>query len=513
MIASLLSFRDTLPLFVVVPILMAVLSNFLYKRSRTVKVLASLGMLTVISLPFFTTFNDNYYVFGAHPEVRYFLGKGMPMAFNLGIGYQYTQVQMVLLLAFGMMSALSIGVAMTMRKRVSGVYLFLLLMAISTAYAVALVDDIFNLFVFFEICTVSQAGIVAWLNEDGAFKTALKYMLLGSVAGGMLLLGVAFLLGGTGVLNISDMFEFFSTTATQHEAPAIFMGLALLLFAWTYGGGLPPFHTIKADLYSSASAEAGAILQAISKVFLISLGIILARLFFWQDVTWQAMLVIATFAMMLGAFMAIIQVDFRRLVAYIAVNQAGIVGIGLSFFRRLPRYGPAGPAYAWGHEGMTYGIFHGFNEIVITSSLFISAAVILYAYGHTNMTKIRGLAQRNGGFAFLTLVSMLAVAGLPPLNAFQSEWRLIQFAFAHGFMTVGLLMVVSTVMVFYALAKAFVVMFLRPLPLGEKAEPLEIPFAMMLVLIVAVVLEIFFGLFPQLAINPIAAGLTGLFGG
>lgn len=512
MSSLLFSLKETVPLFVVIPILMGVLSNFLYKRSRTVKVLAGIAMLALIAFPFFTTVEENYYVFGAHPEVEYFLGEGVSMAFNLGIAYQYTEVQMVLLLAFAVMTALSVGVAMAMRERISGVYLFLILMAVSTACAVALVDDIFNLFVFFEICTVAQAGIVAWLHQDGAFRTSLKYMLLGSVAGGMLLLAVAFLLGSTGVLNVSDMFEMFSNV-TQREAPMIFMGLALLIFAWTYGGGLPPFHTIKSELYARASGEAGAILQAISKILLIALGIIIVRLFFWQDVTWQAMMVISTFAMMLGAAMAMVQNDYRRLIAYIAVNQAGIVGIGLSFYRRAPVMSTVGPVYGWGHEGMAFGIFHGFNEIVVTSALFISAAVLMYAYGHTRMPDIRGIAQRNREFALLTLVSMLAVSGVPPLNAFQSEWRLIQFAFNHGFMVVGLLMVVSTVMVFYALAKAFVVMFLRPLPMGQEAPPMEVPFAMMLVLMVAVVLEVFFGLFPDLAITPITAGLRALLGG
>jgi len=216
--------------------------------------------------------------------------------------------------------------------------------------------------------------------------------------------------------------------------------------------------------------------------------------------------------MMIGAVMAMLQNDYRRLVAYVAVNQAGIVAIGLSFFRR-PVYSSQGPVYLWGHEGMAYGVFHGFNEIVVTSALFISAAVLLYAYGHTDMTRIRGLAQRSKEFAVLTLISMLAVSGLPPLNCFQSEWRLIQFAFNYGYMTVGLLMVVSTVMVFYALAKAFLLMFLRPAGPETEVKPLELPFAMMLALTVAIVLEVFFGLFPELAINPITAGLGVLFGG
>jgi len=506
------SLKETIPLFVVIPIIVAVVSNLLYKRNRTVKALVSVGMIALICLPFFTSYDEGYFVFGAHPEVEYFLSEGVSMAFNLGIAYQYTQVQMVLLLAFAVMSSLAVAVALVMYERISGVYVFLILMAISTACAVALVDDVFNMFVFFEICTVAQAGIVAWLHEEDAFRTSLKYMLLGSVAGGMLLLGIGFLLGSTGVLNISDMFEFFSTRATQRDAPMIFMGLALLLFAWTYGGGLPPFHTIKAELYSRAPAEAGAILQAISKILLIAVGIIIARLFFWQDVTWQAMMLLGVFAMMIGAVMAMLQNDYRRLVAYVAVNQAGIVAIGLSFFRR-PVYSSQGPVYLWGHEGMAYGVFHGFNEIVVTSALFISAAVLLYAYGHTDMTRIRGLAQRSKEFAVLTLISMLAVSGLPPLNCFQSEWRLIQFAFNYGYMTVGLLMVVSTVMVFYALAKAFLLMFLRPAGPETEVKPLELPFAMMLALTVAIVLEVFFGLFPELAINPITAGLGVLFGG
>ncbi len=512
MISPLFSLKDTIPLFVVIPILVAVLSNFLYKRSRAVKIIAGIGVICLVSLPFLTSFDNNYYVFGAHPQVKSFLQRGVAMTFNLGIAYQYTQLQMVVLLIFSLMAALAVGVAMSMHRKVSGVYLFLVLMAISAACAVILVDDIFNLFVFFEISTVAQAGIVAWMHDDESFKTALKYVLLGSVAGSMLLLGAAFLLGSTGVLNISDMFEYFTSTLKQQDVPIVFMGLALVLFAWTYGGGLPPFHTIKSELYARASPEAGAILQAISKVMLISVGIIIARLFFWRDATWESMLIISTFAMIIGGGMAMIQNDFRRLVAYVAVNQAGVVGIGLSFFRKLS-YTSTGIHYAWGHEGMAFGIFHGFNEIIVTSALFISAAVVFEAYGHTRMPGIKGLLIKNKEFALLTLISMLAVSGLPPLNCFQSEWRLIQFAFGHGFAAVGLLMVVSTVMVFYALMKAFILMFLRPPEVGEETPALKMSFAVALFLVVAVGLEVFFGLNPNMVISPIKAGLGVLFGG
>lgn len=484
----------TVPLFVVTPLITAVLSSFLTKKALAVKVLVTICMICLLLLPLFTAVNT-YYVFGAHPEVRSPL-LPFDIGLNLGIAFNYTSLQMTLLLTFAVIASLIMGVAVAQQKKASGVYMALLMLVLASTGAIVLVDDLFDLFVFFEILTISQVGIVAAVGGERAHATAMKYLFLGAIAGTMLLLSVVFLLGSTSVLNISDLAEMIQALELM-ESPAILLGFALLLFAWTYGAGLPPFHAIKSEVYARSLPHAGALLQSTSKLVLIALGLILIRLFGWFAATWVAMLVLSLLAMIIGAAMAMVQTDYRRLIAYIAISQAGVVGIGMSFYQ----------ADLW---GVTFGVFHGFNEIIIASALFISAGYLYLLKGNTDIRNFGGLLEKHKGFALLTVLLMLAVSGVPPFNTFQSEWRLISISFQQGYFPVGILMVIATVMTFYAMMKAFYGIFLKPSPAVYEARP---PISISLSLVIALLLGLVFGLFPWLVTDPLHTGLTSILGG
>lgn len=477
----------TVPLFVVAPLITAVLSSFLTNKQRSVKVIVIICMLSLLLLPLFTAL-DTYFIFGAHPEVEYSIGS-LQLGLNLGIAFNYTSLQMIFLAIFAVMASLIMGVALTQQKRASGVYMALLMLILASAGAIVLVDDLFDLFVFFELCTIAQVGIVAAVGGERAHSTAMKYLFLGAIAGAMLLLSMVFLLGSTSVLNISDMVEIIGELGLS--SPPILLGFGLLLFAWTYGGGLLPFHAIKSELYGRSLPHAGALLQSTSKLMLIALGLIIIRLFGGFSQTWIWILVPSLLAMIIGAAMAMVQNDYRRMLAYIAVSQAGVVGIGFAFYK----------ANLW---GVTYGMFHGFNEIIIASALFITAGYLYTLRGNTDIRNFGGLMEKKKGFALLTLALMLAISGVPPFNTFQSEWRIISLSFQHGYFPIGILMVLATVMTFYAVMKAFYAIFLKPSPAKYEGK---VPISITITLVIALLLGLIFGIYPQLVMNPLHSAL------
>ena len=364
----------------------------------------------------------------------------------------------------------------------------LLMLVLASAGAIVLVDDLFDLFVFFEICTIAQVGIVAAVGGERAHSTAMKYLFLGAIAGAMLLLSMVFLLGSTSVLNISDMAEIIGGLGLS--SPPILLGFGLLLFAWTYGGGLLPFHAIKSELYGRSLPHAGALLQSTSKLMLIALGLILIRLFGGFSQTWIWILVPSLLAMIIGAAMAMVQNDYRRLLAYIAVSQAGVAGIGFAFYKMVD---------ISGFSGVTFGMFHGFNEIIIASALFISAGYLYSLKGNTDIRNFGGLLEKKKWFGLLTLALMLAISGVPPFNTFQSEWRIISLSFQEGYFPIGILMVLATVMTFYAVMKAFYAIFLKPS--SEKYEG-KVPISITITLVIALLLGLIFGIYPQLVMTP-----------
>jgi len=274
------------------------------------------------------------------------------------------------------------------------------------------------------------------------------------------------------------------------SSPPILLGFGLLLFAWTYGGGLLPFHAIKSELYGRSLPHAGALLQSTSKLMLIALGLILIRLFGGFSQTWIWILVPSLLAMIIGAAMAMVQNDYRRLLAYIAVSQAGVAGIGFAFYKMVD---------ISGFSGVTFGMFHGFNEIIIASALFISAGYLYSLKGNTDIRNFGGLLEKKKWFALLTLALMLAISGVPPFNTFQSEWRIISLSFQEGYFPIGILMVLATVMTFYAVMKAFYAIFLKPS--SEKYEG-KVPISITITLVIALLLGLIFGIYPQLVMTP-----------
>ena len=182
--------------------------------------------------------------------------------------------------------------------------------------------------------------------------------------------------------------------------------MRLIIFGWLYGTGLPPFHTIKSAMYSKALPTGAAILQAFSVFSFVAIGIIILRIFSYLPFAHIFIIGISLVAMALGITMAITQTDFKRLIAYLAVGELGYIGIGLGL----------GTAF-----GITAGLFQAVNEAIITAFLFIGFGTIMYKTKETDMRKLGGMLVETPKSALLVLLAGLAMAGVPPFNAFQSK--------------------------------------------------------------------------------------------
>ena len=115
--------------------------------------------------------------------------------FHLGIMYVFSSAQQLMIFILGIITFFAIFTFINETKKPSGVYAFLLFMGTASLSAILLSDDIFNLFVFFEIAALAQVGIVVASGIKDNYETALKYILIGNIAKPLLLLGIVMLLG------------------------------------------------------------------------------------------------------------------------------------------------------------------------------------------------------------------------------------------------------------------------------------------------------------------------------
>lgn len=492
-----------IPLMVIIPIACALLLNLFHTKDRTVKVLAIIVAIVLPIIPLLTNYGLHY--FGGYAPLieNPVLAQGLPASittsalnvFHPAITYSFGSAQQVFMVVLGIIAFLAILTSLSETKRSSGVYAFLMFMGVASMSAIILTDDIFNLYVFFEIIAVTQVGIVVASKVKGNLEAALKYMIIGSIASPLLLLGVALLLGVTGNVNITDIIYSIQNGLVNPQSPVLLMASSLIIFGWLYAAGLPPFHTIKSEIYSKALPHGAALLQAFSVFTLVAIGIVILRIFSYMTFSKVFIIAISLAAMILSITMALMQTDIKRIIGYLAVGELGYIGIGLGL----------GTA-----AGLTAGLFQAVNEAIITAFLFIGFGTILYKTRESDIRKLGGMMIETPKAALLVLLAGLAMAGVPPLNAFQSKLMLIQASLKAGVPELGIIMILLSIVTFMTFMKAFYTVYMRPKPKELKIIKGNIPKATMISLVVFLIICIMLGLFPKIAtsyLQPLANSL------
>lgn len=480
-----------IPIMVILPITCALLLNLLHKKDLTVKVLAIMVGISLPIIPLMANYGMHY--FGGYSPLidNPILSQGLPetitqsalVLYHPAITYVFASAQKIFIFILGLIVFLAIFTSFGEIKRASGVYAFLMFMGTAAVTAILLSDDIFNLYVFFEIAALSQVGIILASGTEKNYETALKYLFLGSIAAPLLLLGIAFLLGVSGNVNITDIIYSINSGLVDPQNPVLLIACGLIFFGWLYGSGLPPFHTIKSAVYSKALPHGAALLQAFSVFTFVALGLIILRIFSFLPLAEVAIIAVSLLAMVLGITMALMQNDFKRMIGYLAVGELGYIGIGLGLGTAL---------------GISAGLFQAVNEAIITAFIFIGFGTILYKTGISDTNKLGGLMEANPLISLLVIISGFAMAGIPPLNAFQSKLQLIQASIKAGYPELGIIMILLSIVTFMTFMKAFYMIYIRPKPPELEIKNNEIPRATVISLTVLLLLCLIIGLYPQI---------------
>ena len=484
-----------IPLIVIIPITCALFLNLLHERSRTVKVISIIVALALPTVPLLANYGVQY--FGGYPPLAQnpTIATGLPTLitgtalniFHPAITYVYGSAQKIMIFILGFVALFAIFISLYEVKKPSGVYAYLMLMGTASVMAMLLSDDIFNLYVFFEIAALAQVGIVLVSKIKNNYETALKYMILGSIASPLLLIGIGLLLGVTGNVNITDIVYSIQHGLVNPQSPVLLMACSLIIFGWLYGTGLPPFHTIKSAMYSKALPTGAALLQAFSVFSFVALGIIIIRIFSYLPFEHVFVIGISLVAMTLGITMAITQTDFKRLIAYLAVGELGYIGIGLGL----------GTAF-----GITAGLFQAVNEAIITAFLFIGFGTIMYKTKETDMRKLGGMMVATPKSALLVLLSRVWQWQVClRFNAFQSKLMLVQASLNNGLPEIAIIMVLLSIVTFMTFMRAFHTIYLRPKPAELEIKNEKIPNITLVAMVAFLVICLVFGLYPQLATN------------
>jgi len=315
-------------------------------------------------------------------------------------------------------------------------------------------NHLLTLYLGLELMSLSLYAMVALQRESpSATEAAMKYFVLGALASGMLLYGMSMLYGATGTLEITRLAEVIFD-GNGRQAVLIF-ALVFVVAGLGFKLGAVPFHMWVPDVYHGAPTAVTTFIGSAPKLaaFAFIMRLLVQGLGAEQLlVEWQQMLVVmAVLSLAIGNITAIAQTNLKRMLAYSTISHMGFLLLGI-LSGDLNGYG-SGMFYVIVYVVMNLGAF---GMIMVLSRSGFEAE---------NLEDFRGLNQRSPWYAFLMLLLMFSMAGVPPTVGFYAKLSVLQAVINAGYLWV------AVVAVMFALVGAFY--YLRVVKLMYFDTPLD----------------------------------------
>ena len=322
-------------------------------------------------------------------------------------------------------------------------------------------DHLLSLYLGLELMSLSLYAMVALQRESPrSTEAAMKFFVLGALASGMLLYGMSMLYGATGTLSIPEMAQRIAAGETR-EAILVF-GLVFVVAGLGFKLGAVPFHMWVPDVYHGAPTAVTLLIGSAPK--LAAAGFIFRILVEALGspalvAEWQGMLVIlSVLSMAVGNITAVMQTNIKRMLAYSTISHMGFFLLGIL----------AGNA-----EGYGAAIFYAVVYVLMTLASF-GMILLLSREGFEaeDIDDFKGLNQRSRWYAFLMLLVMFSLAGIPVLLGFWAKLAVLQVAFEAGYTGVVVAAVLLSVIgAFYYLRIVRVMYFDDPVDTAPIVNP------------------------------------------
>jgi len=333
---------------------------------------------------------------------------------------------------------------------------------------VLLADDAYAFMLAWETMALSSYFLVTTQHRIPEIRQAgFLYLLIAHLGAIAILLSFGILQGG------SWHFTFDAMRAAHLDPHWATIAFCLALTGFGAKAGLVPLHVWLPEAHPAAPSPVSALMSgvmlktALYGMIRVSFDLLGQPMWWWGLVP----LSLGLFSALYGVVFAAAQTDMKRLLAYSSIENIGILftGLGLAIvFAGVDMRAAAALT-------LIAVIYHAMNHAFMKSLLFLGTGAVLHATGERNLGHLGGLIHRMPWVAWLTLIGVLAIAGLPPLNGFVSEWLLLQsFLFAykvpHPFINMLLPLGAALLALAAALAGYVMVKFFGVIFLGQPRE-------------------------------------------
>jgi NADH-quinone oxidoreductase subunit N len=381
------------------------------------------------------------------------------------------------------------------RGLMRGEFVTLLLFALLGMMVMISANSFLTVYLGLELMSLCLYAMVA-LDRDSPLATeaAMKYFVLGALASGLMLYGMSMLYGATGTLTLNEVAGRLAVLASDADRQLQAFGLVFIVAGIAFKIGVVPFHMWIPDVYHGAPTPvtlvlgSGPKLAAFAMAMRLLVGGMLPLAADWQ----QMLALLALLSMALGNITAIAQVNIKRMLAYSTIAHMGFMLLGLLS-------GVVSGNMLNAHDAYSAAMFYVVVYVAMSVGAFGMVLFLSRAgFDCEKLDDFRGLNRRSPWFAFLMMVLMLSLAGLPPTVGFYAKLAVLQAAVAAGQVWLAVAAVVfSLIGAFYYLRIVKLMYFDEP----REAAALGGGLGFRVLMSVNGVALLFFGIFPKPVLN------------
>ena len=358
------------------------------------------------------------------------------------------------------------------------------LLCMTGLMGIVVTGDLFNLFVFLEISSLSSYAMISMGRSRRALVAAFQYLVMGTIGATFILIGIGLCYQLTGSLNMSDLSRLLESYTAVGQHRTVLVAFAFLSVGISLKTALFPLHQWLPNAYACAPSIVTAFLAATATK--VSVYVLLRVTFTIFDKQFafglmpldQGLMALSLVGIYVASVTAIFQKNVKRLLAYSSVAQIGYIVLGIATASQA---------------GVTAGILHAFNHALTKGGLFLAMGCFALRLNDLELEDLKGLGRRMPYTSFAWVLGGLGLIGVPVTAGFVSKWYLVVATLEGGYLVAAILVLLGSLLaVVYVWRVVEVLYFAEPTTSVERAS--EAPFAMLLPTYLMVGASLIFGI-------------------
>ncbi len=396
----------------------------------------------------------------------------------IGIEFRIDNLNLIVILFVSLSTAISMpwmlrAVEKSIEPRRQYLFYTMMLLSYAGLLGMSATGDVFNLFVFLEISSISTYVMIAMNKDRRAIVASFNYLIMGTIGATFYIIAVGFMYQATGTLNMYDMAGRLAETSSSYTVlialAFMFTGLGLKSAIFPLHAWLPRCYTFAPDpaVTFLASTATKVSLYTLIRMSVIMFVTVAPQLVNMYNHIFQAL---GICAMIIGAMAAARQYNLKRILAFSSISQIGYMVLALGI----------------GHSaGIMAAVFHMFNHALLKGLLFMAAGALAYKGLGPWLIRLQGRGRSMPITMGFFIIGGLGLIGIPGTVGFVSKYYLIRAAvLAHNWVAVAAILITSLLAVVYFWRLIEVAYMMKP-PLRAPQDVGEAPKSMLISMAIA----------------------------